>query len=185
MLYPYMLWLTPLWSLLPGSVPVLIGARLLLKYCITGAMSIPAVLSHTGVPTMAAAAVWRYGHTYPRFFLLFLPFVSSVTFIASVGLNAHAWFSVFWLALPALYAVSVTNRSHILVRALVASLTAHMIGTLIVLFLGAPVSWVSLVPLVPFERVVAASGMVLVFGAIAFCRQLLRRVANFYTSSIE
>ncbi len=184
MLYSYMLWLTPLWSLLPGLTPILIGARLLLKYCITGAMSFSVVLSHTGVPTMAAAVVWRYGHTYPRFFLLFLPFVSSVTFIASVGLNANAWFSVFWLALPALYTASATIRSQVLVRALVASLTAHMIGALIVLFLGAPVSWANLVPLVPFERVVAAGGMVLVVGAIGVCKKLLRRLAEFYTSSI-
>jgi len=179
MLYSYMLWLTPLWALFPGLSLLITSLRLLFKSYLFGFLPSALFLTHTGLPTAAAAAAWRYAEKYPRFFLFFLPGLGAVLFISRVGLNAHAWFAAFWTLLPLLYFV----RSHTVARALISSLVAHIVGTLIVAFFGASVMWSTLVPLVPFERFVAAAGMLMVAAGISFFkRALMQRPASVRTS---
>ncbi|MDQ5890673.1 MAG: hypothetical protein QG604_547 [Candidatus Dependentiae bacterium] len=161
MLFSYTLWLTPLWSSLAGFGLVGVVLWAVFKYCVTGSNSF--LLHNTGgLPTIAAVAAWRYSSLYPRLFLAVLPVLSTITFISHVGLTSDAWFSVYWMLMPLLLLLSPAARAHVITRSIIASLTAHMTGALIVCLFGASVKWSLLVPLVPFERLVSIVGMLVV-----------------------
>lgn len=159
MLYAYTVWLTPLWAAFPGLSSGMLVILAGIKVFSSG--SLTAFLYGTGLPTFAATTAWRFSSRYPFSFFVLWPLAAFAVFAATVGFTAHLLYAAYWLVLPVLYVAAPAMRSNRIVQAIVASMTAHTVGALLVLCFGSFASWSSLVPVVPFERMVAAAGMLL------------------------
>lgn len=159
MIYAFTLWLTPLWSSLPGVC----GLTLWSVVKMIVALSKKNVLLHnTGLPTLAAAASWRFAQRAQLFLWVVMPVLSFTLFSILVGSSLDMTFAVSWLTLPVLALMPSTMRTHQFATAWHASITAHIVGTFIALLLGAPVAWSALAAVVPMERLVAAVGITVV-----------------------
>lgn len=164
MLYAYTVWLTPLWSAFPGLSVGLFFMLATIKLLTAGSLS--ALLYGTGLPSSAALLAWRYNTRFPRIISVFIPVVAFALFALHVGFTAHLVYAAYWLILPVLYLSAPSLRGHILVRALTASMSAHIVGALLVAALGSFSAWSSLVAVVPFERMIAVAGMLVTAGGM-------------------
>jgi len=172
MLYAYTVWLTPLWSAFPGISAGLFFMLGVIKIMTTG--SINALLYGTGLPSYAALLAWRYASRFPRMIRVTIPLLAFSVFAFHVGCTAHLWYGSYWLVLPVLYVCMPSLRSHILVRALTASMAAHMVGALLVVSCGSFTAWSSLVAVVPFERMMAVAGMLVTAAGMYGVRSSIR-----------
>lgn len=180
MVLSYSLWLTSVWASF-GLTGIATGAVLYAIRAIIGGMSIYAVWMRTGIPTAVAALAWRrlekFTHvtSWP---VLFLPLGAVALFVARVGLTMDAWYAMYWLLVPVVYALLPRDmRTHTVVRSFVCSFNAHAVGSLIILFAGFEIPWVALIPLVLFERLVATVGIASVAYAYqALCRRVQRSI---------
>lgn len=154
-------WTAPLWAAtgIFGAVALWAGclARGLAGYTLSYAL-----LSRTGLPTFISSLAWRT-LAKPRFSswpVLYWPLIACSLFALRVGVSADLLYAGYWLLIPALFvAVPATARTTNLFRAIVCSLTAHSVGSLIILYAGFSFSWFALMPVVLFERLVTALGM--------------------------
>lgn len=152
MLYAFTTWLTPLWASLPGACTLTLWS---VAKMVCSISKKTVLLHNTGMPTFAAAASWRYADTAPTVAWIIFPLLSFGIFSFFVGNVADMAFAATWLTIPAL----VFFRQNLVARAWHASISAHVVGTFITLTLGTPVAWSSLGLVVPFERFVAAAGI--------------------------
>lgn len=173
MVFSFLTWTAPLWGqvsylLLAGGI----GLSLFRAYYLFGISY--ALLMRTGLPTAAASLAWRETADGVRFLswpVLYLPLASTALFLSQVATWADASYALYWVAVPiGVMLLPARLRTSLFVRALISSMTAHMIGSLIVLLVGMPVVWAALVPKVFFERLVAATAMT----AVAYTYQALR-----------
>ena len=125
-----------------------------------------AVLSRTGLPTFIAALAWREnscGVKLRSWSALYWPLAATALFAFKVGGTFDLLYTGYWLLIPLAVAI-VPN--HFLasrwMRAGVSSLSAHSVGSLILLYAGLQVSWVSLIPVVLVERLIAIGGIGLI-----------------------
>lgn len=125
-----------------------------------------AVLSRTGLPTFMAALAWKEnscGIKLQSWSALYWPLLSSLLFVLKVNSCYDMLYAGYWLIIPFIV-LAVPN--HFLasrwMRAVISSLTAHSVGSLLLLYAGFQVSWVSLIPVVFVERLIAAGGIGLI-----------------------
>lgn len=125
-----------------------------------------AVLSRTGLPTFIAALAWREnscGIKLKSWSALYWPVSASLLFFAKIGISYDLLYAGYWLLIPV---AVVLLPSHFLasrwMRAVVSSLSAHSVGSLILLYAGLKVSWVSLIPVVMVERLISIGGIGLI-----------------------
>lgn len=116
----------------------------------------------TGLPTLAAAAVWGASTFSPVWWTATVwPMVAMGLFYAHPATAGAYWYPVWWLSVP-LFALVV--REHPFVRAWRATMTAHTVGALWVLYVGNGYAtlWHSLQYIVGVERLCITLGMLLV-----------------------
>ena len=177
MLYGFLVWLSPLLASFSGSTAGTIVTLIIAgKWLIKG--SLKSALYNTGLPTYAAASIWRHSTTYPRLMHIAWPLAAFGLFALKVGLTAHLWFASYWLIIPALYVSFRALHSQLLFRSLTASLIAHSVGSLIVLYFGAPVAWSSLVAVVPLERITCMVGMLASDTMLRGLQWLYSKISN-------
>ena len=157
MLYAYAVWLTPLSSFLFVPSVFFFSLISLFKFYSVGFST--AFLYSTGLPSLAAMIAWRWADRYPFALFVLWPVSAFFLFFASVGATAHLGYAAYWLILPLLFLVTHLFGSHVVLRAMLSSMTAHTIGALLVAYFGAFTQWSTLIPVVPFERMVSAAGM--------------------------
>lgn len=108
------------------------------------------------IPTLFASAYWASTAAAIR---LLVPLVCMGLFIAH-PVGASAWvYSMYWLIPVALYFV---KRQNIVLTALGATFVQHAIGSIIWLYIvpTTPIYWISLMPVVLIERLLAISLLV-------------------------
>lgn len=172
MLYGFHVWLSPLLASFSGfTASTIITLIVTGKWIIKG--SLKSALYNTGLPTYAAASISRNSTTYPRLMHIAWPLAAFGLFALKVGFTAHLWLASYWLIVPALYVSFRALHSQLLFRSLTASLIAHSVGSLIVLYFDAPVVWSSLVAIVPLERITCMVGMLI-------CDRMLHRIQWLY-----
>lgn len=121
-----------------------------------------AVLSRTGLPTFAAALAWRDNQqvSLSNWSTSWWPVAATCLFLLKVPYSLNWLYTAYWLLIPAMVMfIAPRYRSHILLRSLLSSLTAHSVGSLIILYAGLSFPWFALMPLVFVERIVAALGI--------------------------
>lgn len=116
------------------------------------------------VPGMFAGYYWASRSIYIR---LVVPGLCMGAFILH-PVGGAAWgYTLFWLIPIALY---LLNSTHIFLTALGSTFTAHAVGSLIWLY-TVPMdaaAWNLLIPVVLFERLLFASGMVMLHRMISW-----------------
>ncbi len=135
-------------------------ARFFIQLLLFGVFSFHTLAYH--IPGYCAALYWNTQHWSIR---LFLPVACMVLFILHpVGFNAFAY-ALYWLIPIGLYFIPHNNT---FLTALGSTFTAHAIGSVIWLYTVPMTSamWLSLIPVVFIERILFATGMVVVYYAI-------------------
>jgi hypothetical protein len=142
------------------------------KIMITG--SIHGFLYGTGLPSYAALLAWRYAALFPLTLHSMVPLCAFIYFAWHVGFTMHLWYAAYWVLIPALYLLVPTLRNHVVVRALTASMTAHIVGALLMVTCGSFTTWSSLIAVVPFERMIAVLGMLATVAGMRMVRRFAR-----------
>lgn len=169
MLYSYLLWFAPLWSFHPLLGKLLLILQLCLKLMsgAKGGISLYA----TGLPSLFAGLSWRFAFMRSPLFLSLVASLSFLLFGMQVGFNSHLLFASYWFLLPLF---GFFGFAHTLGgQALIASLYAHVAGTLIVLCGGLAVDWHALAAHVGFERLIAAAGMMITVVLVQLAQRLI------------
>ncbi len=123
------------------------------------------------IPGFCASMYWAHDG---RLIRLFLPIVCMITFIIHpVGLYAFAY-SLFWLIPIVIYFIKHKN---IFLDALASTFIAHAVGSVIWLYTipMTVVDFMSLIPIVCIERLLFASGMVIMHYLFSY---LFEKVEN-------
>lgn len=170
MVFTFLTWGAPLWAA-TGLTGMSIGWGLLLLRALLGYATAYGLLIRTGLPTFVAALALRSlskKQNVTSWPVLFLPLAATTLFVAYNGMNLDALYTLYWVAVPVLFALlpRAARASHI-ARAIAASMAAHIVGSLIVLFAGFSISWFALMPIVLFERFVSVVGMSVVSWAVS------------------
>lgn len=118
-----------------------------------------------GIPTLASLAT-AHAHQPTRNTVLLnigLPIVMSIIFIAH-PVGSSAWvYTLFWI-IPVICEISrQRGNSSLFIRLLSATFIAHAVGSVIFLYSipTTPSTWLSLLMIVPAERIIFASGATL------------------------
>lgn len=131
-------------------------------FCITG-----------GIPSLLAAASWslkakesQRNKIFSFGLTVLFPLVCLALFVIHPSVQAGWWYGLYWLIPVLLYlgvGFGVLSQS-LFVTALQSTFIAHAAGSLLWCYLvpTSPEGWLALIPVVAAERLVFASGMVLV-----------------------
>ena len=142
------------WYGLAGAASIL-GARVVFKSIFNNMVFTPLVYH---IPNICAASYWMPGK---RALKIAIPAVCMILFLVHpVGIQA--WFyTSFWL-IP--MALSLVPGRSLFLTALGSTFTAHAVGSVLWLYWipMAPETFALLMPIVPFERLAYASGMVMI-----------------------
>lgn len=124
------------------------------------------------IPGLCASLYWATHHAIIR---LFLPIVCMGLFVAHpVGAQAFIY-SLYWLIPVALY--FITPKS-LFLQALGSTFIAHAVGSVIWLY-TVPMTasmWMGLMPIVIYERILFALGMVIAYHILAFVFGLIDKL---------
>jgi hypothetical protein len=142
------------------------------KIMITG--SIYGFLYGTGLPSYAALLVWRHAALFPVTLHIMIPLFAFSYFAWHVGYTMHLWYAAYWILVPTLYLLLPSVRNHVVVRAVTASMIAHIVGAFLMITFGSFSAWSSLIAVVPFERMVAAVGMLATVAGMRMMRRFAR-----------
>ena len=126
----------------------------------------------TYLPTLCAAWYWNMPNKIIRFFL---PVACMVAFMFH-PVGAQAWvYTLYWLIPIMIY--FFPNKS-LFTHALAATFIQHAVGSVIWLYCVSSTSalWYNLLPVVIVERLIFASGMVIVVKLVQVCRLYLVRI---------
>lgn len=117
------------------------------------------LLLNTGLPHLFAG---QYLRSSFHWFKIGVPALCMLLFwLNPIGLAA-GWYAMFWL-IPMVIAYLAPQR--LFWQALGATFTAHAVGSVIWLYFAAPMlpaQWLSLMAVVPIERICLAAGMVVI-----------------------
>jgi len=126
-----------------------------------------------GLPTLAGAATFTLiqksasiSAKYLNFWLQFLlPLTCMLLFVFNSVVGSAFLYSFYWFIPMILYFVKSKN---VFVAALSSTFVAHAVGSILYLYSTnmPPDKWLALIPVVAFERFVAAFGVVLFYMAI-------------------
>lgn len=143
-----------------GSIASLV-MRTVVHFCLFGVLSIKSLT--IGIPTFFASLYWSTTHWFVR---VGLPLICMALFwMHPVGFAAGAY-ALYWLIPVVVHCVS---RKHVALEALGSTFVAHAVGSVIWLYVipMAPATWLALIPVVAIERLLFASGMVIVHYALS------------------
>ena len=117
------------------------------------------------IPSFFASLYWATNKAYIR---IGIPLACMALFIAHpVGWYAAAY-ALFWF-IPII--VHCFGRNILFLTALGSTFTAHAVGSVIYLYMINPMfpeAWIALIPIVPVERLLFASGMVIAYSFIGW-----------------
>lgn len=133
------------------------------------------------MPTLGASAYLQSKTWYVR---LLIPFVSMILFLAH-PVGGQAWFySLYWFIPMVIY---FSPKQNIFLQALGSTFTAHAIGSVLWLYLFNMniATFIALMPIVPFERLFYACGIVLVQYAYNFVTMLIARHSYFNSKKMH
>jgi hypothetical protein len=123
------------------------------------------LILNTGLPHLLAG---QYLRSQTLWFKIGLPAICMLLFwLNPVGLAA-AWYATFWF-IPMVIAYFAPRG--LFWQALGATFTAHAVGSVIWLYFAAPMlpaQWLSLMTIVPVERICLAAGMVAVYQVTGY-----------------
>jgi hypothetical protein len=123
------------------------------------------LILNTGLPHLLAG---QYLRSQTLWFKIGLPAICMLLFwFNPVGLAA-AWYATFWF-IPMVIAYFAPRG--LFWQALGATFTAHAVGSVIWLYFAAPMlpaQWLSLMTIVPVERICLAAGMVAVYQVTGY-----------------
>lgn len=110
-------------------------------------------LSTYGLPTLCAGLYFERSLWLVR---VVLPLTCMALFMAHPVGYAAAWYSMYWI-IPV--AIAFMRPRYFFVEALGSTFTAHAVGSVISLYTVQHTAqyWLILIPVVPFERIIAAS----------------------------
>ena len=119
------------------------------------------------IPQFFASAYWLSPSKYIR---LIVPIVCMALFILH-PVGSQAWlYSTFWL-MPMV--ISFFGFNNLFLRALGSTFVAHAVGSVIWIYTVPMIAaqWISLIPIVCIERLLFATGMVVVYYAVNFVKK--------------
>jgi|GEM_PF-1053117 len=133
--------------------------------------SIPVI--STGVPTFLASCCWsvtsRMGGVVVK---VFVPLICFVLFIFHASVGNGWWYGLYWFVPVVFYFTQLFGllKKTVFVTALQSTFVAHAVGSIIWCYTipMSPEKWLALIPLVFVERLVIASGMVLLFKVATY-----------------
>ncbi len=150
-----------IWLGMPLAVGLLIGRAFIKSFFMSNFLFTPLAYH---IPTICASTFFLPGK---RLFKIMIPLLCMFLFIIHpVGQQAF-WYSAFWL-IPMVLAF-IPERS-LFLTALGSTFTAHAVGSVLWLY-WVPMSaetFALLMPIVLFERIVYASGMVIIHQAVSY-----------------
>ena len=187
MLFSIFYMLVPLIGLFLGTmgiVGVFFFSKILLGFSLG---LIP--LTTTGLPTLAAALVWRLSDSrknnlrikLARFaFGVLIPVTSILLFVFHPSVGYGWWYSLYWLIPVGLYTVQMLgwSKSSVFATAISSTFIAHAVGSLIWCYLipMSPDQWLALIPVVAVERFVFAVGMTAFYHASILASSLFSSI---------
>ena len=125
------------------------------------------------LPSLCASLYWAGSRAVIR---VGVPLLCMALFIAHpIGWHA-APYALFWL-IP--IAIHFLGRQQLFLTALGSTFTAHAVGSVVYLYIINPMTpqaWLALIPIVPFERLLFASGMVIVYSLVQVCLQAMGKL---------
>ena len=135
-------------------------------------------LTTTGLPTLAAALVWKLSASrkndfrikLARFvFSVFIPITCILLFIFHPSVGCGWWYSLYWLIPVVFWGVQSIGllRNSVFATAISSTFVAHAVGSLIWCYLVpmSPDQWLALIPVVAVERFVSAASMTVLYHA--------------------
>lgn len=135
----------------------------------------------TGLPTFIAALGWAGRRGSPIWHVGNIwPLIASLLFLLHPATLLAPLYPLCWLTVPFLSFVTRSWQRSVFVDAWRASITAHTIGTLILLYTTttSPLLWHGVQLLVPGERLLIALGMIAVV-------MVDRLVSNYFHLTVE
>ena len=139
---------------------LIISASLLIRYLFFGISSLSVLAFY--VPGWCAALYFASHHWFIR---CFLPLTCIVAFSMHPVAGTSWLYSMYWL-IPVIF--YFMKPKHLFYEALGATFIAHAVGSIIWLY-TVPMTadmWFSLIPVVAFERLMYAAGMVVMYHVI-------------------
>lgn len=130
-----------------------------------------------GIPTMAACWCWsleRQKAGYAHIFVnIIIPLGCLVAFILHPSVGCGFWYGLYWVIPVFLYVAQLIKciGKNLFVTALRSTFIAHALGSVIWCYTipMTPDKWLALIPIVAVERLVFASGMVLLYFVFKMC----------------
>ena len=125
-------------------------------------------LAFSGIPSIAASLYWAFESRVAR---IIIPAFCMVLFIAHPEGMYAAPYALYWL-IP--IGVAYFSYESIFLLALGSTFTAHAVGSVLWLYATHMQAgyWYGLLPLVPAERLLLASGMAVSYYAFSYCYSL-------------
>ena len=152
--------------LLPCLVSIISGKGLILSFC--------------RIPSLFASFYWT---TNSKLYKVLVPFICIILFVVH-PVGRQAWlYSMYWIIPIALVFLSSKN---IFYKAFGTTFVAHAIGSVLWVYFVPMTSamFISLIPLVLVERLLFASGMILVYKTYSSIKMFLPKF-SFFTSKGE
>lgn len=125
------------------------------------------------LPTLCAGLY--LSQTQPRFLKIVLPILCMALFVCHPVGRLAAPYALYWF-IPVI--ISLSHTQMLFVRALGATFTAHAVGSTIFLYTKVtdPSLWYTLMPIVPLERLVFATGISMTCMAVIALAQAYKNV---------
>ena len=156
-----------------GGSTMLFGLAILARVVFYGGLLPLSYLVHF-VPGLCAGYYWGSRSAWVR---LLIPILCMAFFLVH-PVGSAAWlYSLYWLIPIALYFL---DSDHIFLTALGSTFTAHAVGSVIWLY-TVPMdagAWLALIPVVLIERLLFATGMVMMHTAISWALTSIGRVST-------
>ncbi|MBI2775178.1 hypothetical protein HYX58_04200 [Candidatus Dependentiae bacterium] len=167
-----MLPLIGIWCGLPLAIGGLVIRGLLRGLLITGTIFTPLAYQ---IPTICASAYWTVEN---RAIKILIPLICIALFLAhSVGAQAW-WYSLYWFIPMIIQLLPVRS---LFLTALGSTFTAHAVGSVLWIYclpMTVPM-FAALMPVVIIERLIYASGMVLMYHLVNWLGGKLIKIKGF------
>lgn len=149
-----------------GGTIVVFALSMIVRLLISGTM--PFIFLAYHIPGLCASAYFASSSVAIR---MGIPLLSMALFIAH-PVGGQAWaYTLYWLIPVALYFI---RKDSLFITALGSTFTAHAVGSVIWLYANpmTPGAWLALIPVVLVERLIFASGMVVLYYVLSSAKIL-------------
>jgi len=154
-----------------ASCVAVFGLSMGLKF-VFGGLSLAYLFYH--IPGLFASLYWASSSFLIR---LMVPLACMVAFIAHPAIGAGWVYSLYWFIPVVIYFLRTEN---LFLQALGSTFTAHAVGSVVYAYADpmSPEIWLALIPVVIVERLIFASGMVIVYHVITYISLLLKKTKS-------